>query len=282
VPVQGEAAAPAIAHALATAGQRAEADVIILARGGGSLEDLWAFNEAEVVRAIRASLLPVVSGVGHEVDVTLADLAADLRAPTPTGAAEQVVPDAGAYLQRLRRDRQRLTRAVQRRLRDLQQRVDNDRRRLIHPGRRLAELRRRIETARQRLARAQLTRLEGRRHRLTTATGRLERATPARRIASLRQRSTEAHRRLLRAIGHQTARRRERLAALSRQLESVSPLATLSRGYAIARDARGRILRRAEDTAAGETLRVQLAEGELRGRIESVHPPGPDTPPERS
>jgi exodeoxyribonuclease VII large subunit len=272
VPVQGEAAAPAIAHALATAGQRAEADVIILARGGGSLEDLWAFNEPEVVRAIRACPLPVVSGVGHEVDVTLADLAADLRAPTPTGAAEQVVPDAGAYLQRLHRDRDRLTRATQRRLRDLQQRVDHDRRRLIHPGRRLAELRRRTEAARDRLLRALMARLEGRRQQLAAISRRLERATPRRRIAAHRERTDEARRRLLRAMVREGARRRDRLAAVSRQLESVSPLATLGRGYAIARGPDGGILRRAEESAPGEPVEVQLASGRLEARVEAVHP----------
>lgn len=273
VPVQGEAAAPAIARALATAGERGEADVVILARGGGSLEDLWAFNEPEVVRAIRTCPLPVVSGVGHEVDVTLADLAADRRAPTPTGAAEQVVPDASAYLQRLRHDRDRLSRAMQRRLRDLQQRVDHGRRRLIHPGQRLADLRRRTLAARVRLQRSLQERLFRHRRYLEGLTRRLERATPQRRIAAHRERAEEARRRLQRAMARETARRRDRLAAASRQLDSVSPLATLGRGYAIARDADGRILRRAGDASPGAAVRVQLAEGELDTHVAAVHPP---------
>ncbi|MEF8792915.1 exodeoxyribonuclease VII large subunit [Thiohalorhabdus sp.] len=268
VPVQGKEAAPAIARALETANQRAECDVLILTRGGGSLEDLWSFNEPELARAIRASDLPVVVGVGHEVDVTIADHAADLRAPTPTGAAERVAPDRQVLNRRLATARQRLERAGERRLQDRAQRLDQTRRRLVHPGRRLRELRQRNMDDRLRLARALQRNLALHRQRLTGLTTRLQRAGPAVRLPREQTRIDQLRTRLVRAVRHEALpRRRQRLQGMARQLEAVSPLGTLARGYAIARRD-GQILRRADQAAVGAAVNVQLGQGSLDCRVE--------------
>ncbi|MFP4560012.1 MAG: exodeoxyribonuclease VII large subunit [Thiohalorhabdus sp.] len=268
VPVQGKAAAPAIVEALKTANRRAECDVLLLTRGGGSLEDLWSFNEPEVARAIRASELPVVVGVGHEVDFTIADLAADLRAPTPTAAAERVSPDREALQRQLRTDRDRLTRALERRLRDRAQGLDHLRRRLVHPGKRLRDLHERNHTARKQLARAFGLRQRERRRDLEALTARLHRAGPARRLPRDREHLNDLHERLVRAVTHTALpARRQRLQSLARELEAVSPLGTLARGYAVARKD-GRILRRAEEAETGDAVNVQLAEGSLDCRVE--------------
>jgi exodeoxyribonuclease VII large subunit len=156
VPVQGEPAAPAIVAALDLASRRNECDVLILARGGGSLEDLWAFNDERVARAIRASRIPVVTGIGHEVDFTIADFAADVRAPTPSGAAEIVVPDGGAWLELLARLAQRLEVGARRKLRDAQEALRATRQSLrrAHPGARLVQQAQRLDELEQRLAAA--------------------------------------------------------------------------------------------------------------------------------
>jgi exodeoxyribonuclease VII large subunit len=268
VPVQGTEAAPAIAQALATANRRSECDVLVLTRGGGSLEDLWPFNEAEVARAIRASALPVVVGVGHEVDVTIADLAADLRAPTPTGAAERVAPDRAVLARQLATTGQRLERAAERRLQDRAQRLDQVRRRLVHPGRRLRELRERTAAYRERLARSLLRNRELRRQRLDALTTRLHRAGPAARLPREHEHLTQLHARLVRNLRHEALpRRRQRVSAMARQLEAVSPLGTLARGYAIARKD-GKILRRADQAVLGDLVDVHLAKGRLDCRVE--------------
>ena len=161
VPVQGEGAAAKIAAALALASARAECDLLILARGGGSLEDLWSFNEEVVARAIRAATIPVISGIGHEIDFTIADFAADRRAPTPSGAAELAVPDAAEWLVRLNRDRGRLHNAMARKLALASERLAWQRRRLAvaHPGQRLRQSGQRLDELQLRLQRAMTQRL---------------------------------------------------------------------------------------------------------------------------
>ena len=264
--VQGSQAAPQVVAALQAAGRRAECDVLILTRGGGSLEDLWAFNEPEVARAIRACPLPVAVGVGHEVDVTIAGLAADLRAPTPTGAAERVAPDRTVLAQRVADLRRRLRRAMARRVGDRSQAVDHLRRRLVHPGRRLRETRTRLEALSERLHRAHTQTLNRRRQALTDRLHRLHRAGPARRLPRERQRLAEARQHLTGAIDRGLVRRRERLDARLRHLNAVSPLATLERGYAIA-SKEGTILRRADEVAAGDTLQLRLRRGALACQV---------------
>ena len=269
VPVQGTEAAPAIAQALGTANRRGECDVLVLTRGGGSLEDLWSFNEPEVARAIRASALPVVVGVGHEVDITIADLAADLRAATPTGAAERVAPDRAVLARQLATARQRLGRAGERRLQERAQRLDQIRRRLVHPGRRLRQLRERSTEDRARLRRALSRTLAARGERLAGLSSRLHRAGPGMRLPQERRRLETLESRLIRALQREgLGRRHQRLQALARQLEAVSPLGTLARGYAIARR-EGEILRRSDQAEVGDAVNVQLGEGSLECRVES-------------
>jgi exodeoxyribonuclease VII large subunit len=180
VPVQGEGAAGKIAAALALASRRAECDVLILARGGGSLEDLWSFNEEVVARAIRASAIPVISGVGHEVDFTIADFAADLRAPTPSGAAEVAVPDAAEWLARLNKDAGRLHNAIARRLSLKAERLAWQVRRLAvaHPGNRLRQLAQRLDDLELRLRRAMASGLERLRARTEVSARTLHTVSP--------------------------------------------------------------------------------------------------------
>ena len=180
VPVQGEGAAARIAEALELASRRAECDVLILARGGGSLEDLWSFNEEVVARAIRACAIPVISGVGHEVDVTIADFAADRRAPTPSGAAEIAVPDAADWLARVDADAGRLRAAMRRLLQSRQERLTWQERRLAiaHPGNRLRQHGQRLDELERRLQGAVSQRLAGLRGRYESAARTLHAVSP--------------------------------------------------------------------------------------------------------
>lgn len=262
VPVQGAAAAPAIARALARA--PAHGEVVLLVRGGGSLEDLMAFNEESVVRAVAGCAAPVVCGVGHEVDVTLADLAADRRAPTPTAAAELVVPDRTTWLAGLGALRRRMDAAGARRLRLAGQRLDEFERRLRHPRQRIAAARERLAlavAARERaVARALL--LHG--LRLERLGVRLSAARPALRMAAAQARLERLHGRLAPAATAVLGLRRHALATAAVRLDTLSPVATLGRGYALVRRAGAeRILRTAGEVELGAEIDVRLARGRL-------------------
>jgi exodeoxyribonuclease VII large subunit len=273
VPVQGADAAPAIVRALERAGSDGRCDVLILTRGGGSLEDLWPFNDEAVARAIARCAVPVVSGVGHEVDFTIADFVADRRAATPSAAAELVSPDAREW--RARRDAalRRLALLAAGRLREERQAVAWLLRRLLHPRRRLAELRQRRRELLARLARAASARTALARQRVATLDAKLARHHPAARLRGVRERAQTLAARLDRGINEQGARRRDRLAAALRALESVSPQRTLERGYAIVtRDADGTLLREPRQAAAGDAVTARLAGGPLRLRV-SAEPP---------
>ncbi|ROR34890.1 exodeoxyribonuclease VII large subunit [Inmirania thermothiophila] len=293
--VQGEGAAAQIVAAIRRAGRERRADVLILARGGGSLEDLWPFNEEAVARAIRACPIPVVSGVGHEVDVTIADLAADLRAPTPSAAAELVVPDRGEWRARLARDRERLAQAARRLLRRRREGLEGLAARLArqHPRRILRQRNQRLDEASLRLERAARALVGARRRRLELLAARLARQHPRRRLAARRARLAELRVRLgtaarggierrrrhlaaLRAALGAGGRRplerwRPRLARLAGRLDGTSPLRTLARGYAIVITPDGRILRDAAAVRAGDAVRARLARGALDCRVEAVH-----------
>ena len=277
VPVQGREAPPAIVAMLKKASASARYDVLLLTRGGGSLEDLWAFNDEAVARAIHACAVPVVSAVGHEVDFSIADFVADLRAPTPSAAAELLVPDAQATLRHLRQLRQRLALFGQRRLQSLGQRADHLFARLQaqRPQSRLSRDRERLAHLRHRLLAVLRERQQGNRIRLDRQHARLLARHPQQRLPLLQRQLAEQSQRLRQAIARQLERERHALQQVARTLHAVSPLATLERGYAILFDAEGKVVRSTQDVEPDNTLRARLLDGELRLRVEERRPAKP-------
>jgi exodeoxyribonuclease VII large subunit len=273
VPVQGEAAAPAIVEALARANRWAAAgelalDALLLTRGGGSLEDLWAFNEESVARAIAASTLPVVSAVGHEVDISIADLVADQRAPTPSAAAELLSPDTQAWLSRLNQLERQLTGLMRHRLADAGRELNHLQQRLRHPGALLREQAQRLDELEQRMIRAQRQTLRQNQSRAALLQQRLQGRNPAQRVGQHQRDVVALQQRLQRAMQARLERARTRLAHVGQLLDSVSPLATLQRGYAILTTESGEVVRSAEQVTPGDTLRARLAEGRLQLTVE--------------
>lgn len=269
VPVQGESAAERIADMLALAGRRAECEVLILARGGGSLEDLWSFNEETVARALRDCPLPVVSGVGHEVDFTIADFAADYRAPTPTGAAEAVSPDSLEWRQWLNQREHRLRRAMRQTLAQARDRHAAVTRRLQlrHPGQQLQQQGQRLDELELRARRSFRQRLLASERQLAHLAGRLRAANPAARVTRARETLAGLARRLHREMHQRIRVDRQRLETTARTLNTVSPLATLDRGYAIVENRDGRIIRDAASVMAGDEIRARLGRGRLTAHV---------------
>jgi len=273
VPVQGTAAAPAICRALQTAGQRAECDVLLLVRGGGSLEDLWAFNEEAVARAIRACPIPVVSGVGHEVDTSISDYAADLRAPTPTAAAELVCPDQNAWLAQIQQLQHRLEYRFSQRV-DSAQAAANEldqRLRRLHPERRLQERMQRLDDLEQRLRRNMLWKQEHRANTLQQLNMRLGAAGP---LATIRNKTNNVdylQSRMEAAMQRVLDQSGARLGIAGRGLNTVSPLHTLQRGYAIATHQNDKVITRADEVSIGENLQIKLRRGHLDCEVLSTH-----------
>jgi exodeoxyribonuclease VII large subunit len=272
VPVQGAQAAAEIIAALQTAGRRAECDVLILARGGGSLEDLWAFNDERLARAIIASPIPVITGIGHEIDFTIADFAADVRAPTPSAAAELVVPDAEEWRNAFAQLGARLQRCVRRRLQEHSERLRwlTGRAALASPAARLSARAQRLDELEQCLVRAVRRRLEGHRERLRWLAGRAALVSPANRLGQQLLRLDGLEQQLNRAMRLALDSRRKKLLPLTRTLNAVSPLATLDRGYAIVSAEGGEILRNAADVKPGTLIDARLAHGRIRARVEGT------------
>lgn len=271
VPVQGEAAAAQITRILQRASASGRYDALLLARGGGSLEDLWAFNDEALARAIAASPVPVVAAVGHETDFSLADFAADLRAPTPSVAGELLVPQRDDLSARLRGLRQRLADLHLHRLRDAIQRSDRASLRLhaLRPQARLQAARLRQFEAHRRLAAAWRMVSERRMAPLRHADAVLRAMRPDRRLSVLRDRLAALSRRPLATVVRQLQRDTLRLRGIARSLETVSPLATVARGYAILQHDDGRVVRSIDGAAPGDRLSARLTDGDLRVRVES-------------
>ena len=270
VKVQGVDAKHDIVRALALAGRLGLCDALILARGGGSLEDLWAFNEEIVARAIAACPIPVVSGVGHETDLSIADLAADLRSPTPSAAAEAVSPDGGAWLARHAQLESRLRRQAGLALAQAAQTLSFFSTRLYqaHPEKQMQRQAQRLDELEARLRRALLAEMARRGAGLHTLAARLHSRHPAERIQFLQARQEDLRRRLDAALARLLDGRRLAVATAAAQLDAISPLATLERGYAIASRAQdGAILRISSQAAVGDTLHIRLAQGALTAQV---------------
>jgi exodeoxyribonuclease VII large subunit len=275
VPVQGAAAAQKIVAALQTAQRRGECDVLLLTRGGGSLEDLWPFNEEAVARALFACTIPVVSAVGHEIDVVITDFVADQRAATPSAAAELLSPDQHDVSARMRQLENRLHTRLQRRLQRTAERIAWLTRRVqhAHPGRRLQQQAQRLDELDQRLRRGWGQRLTQLHARLAGNRARLLLHSPARLLQNLGSRADQLGQRLRYGAGLQFSRRREKLAVLSRALETVSPLATLQRGYSITLNTTdGAVLLDSAQARVGDTLETRLAHGRVYSRITDSKP----------
>ena len=282
-PVQGEGAADQIAQTLRLADSRRDCDLLILTRGGGSLEDLWSFNEEVVARALAAIETPVIVGVGHEIDFTIADFVADVRAPTPSGAAEIAVPNCVEWLGALNVIGARLARAVGQRLATPQHLLQSLSHRLnrSHPGIQLSQSSQRLDELERRL-RLHLERsLAMPQSRLAELTASLLGATPGHLLASLRERLSFYLRDLDRGIHEVIQTRRNRLSLAERALQSINPLATLDRGYSIVTGADGRVVTDANTTTPGTSIDVRLARGGLSATVDESRPTAdgsPETP----
>jgi exodeoxyribonuclease VII large subunit len=272
VPVQGEGAAEKIAAMIDLASRRQDCDALILARGGGSLEDLWAFNEEIVARAIHACAIPLVCGVGHETDFTIADLVADARAPTPTAAAEMLSPNQSDWLAALEQRERRLQRLLHDRLLAAQQHVDFLSSRLVHPRERLARLHERLAALARHLGLAEQRVRERATHRVFALHARLLQHSPRARLREAQLRTLHLRANLAHAGHDILGRAHERLARAMQTLDTLSPLKTLARGYAILENAAtGVVLRRAHEVKPGDMLHARLGQGALDCRVETIH-----------
>jgi exodeoxyribonuclease VII large subunit len=269
-PVQGEGSAQKIAQAIATASLRAECDVLLVCRGGGSIEDLWSFNHEAVARAIAGCTMPVISGVGHETDFTIADFAADLRAPTPTAAAEMASAPRAHWLESLESMAEDMTRAMRRRLSEVSQNLDWLSRRLVNPSAYAAHQRLKLHAMQLRLAHATRTPLSMARYAVNQLDTRLRAQLPD--IAAERRRLTEQGRRLQAQAVAQGRQRRQALTALASQLEMLNPQRTLERGYAIITDGGGAVVRSPGQLKPKQVLALRLAGGGADVTLASVQP----------
>ena len=271
VAVQGAGSAEQIAKMIGIAGQRNECDILILARGGGSLEDLWSFNEEIVARAIHHCPLPIVSGIGHEIDFTIADFVADQRAPTPTAAAELITPNQYELRQRLQHLDARLLHLLQVRLQRSKEKLHWLSRHIQHPGRRVQDWSQRLDETQIRLSNAMMHQLRHRLARVAQLHTQLQGCNPITRLQAYQKQLAFLQQRTSTAVAHQLERKSRSLVNLVRTLDTVSPLATLQRGYAIVTsETDKRILRSVAQVQTGDHIRARLARGQLLCKVESV------------
>ncbi|NIG21835.1 exodeoxyribonuclease VII large subunit [Pantoea sp. Al-1710] len=273
-PVQGVDAPAAIVRAIELANQRDECDVLIVGRGGGSLEDLWSFNDERVARAIFASRLPIVSAVGHETDVTIADFVADLRAPTPSAAAEIVSRNQIELLRRLQSQQQRMEMAMdfyiaeqQRRFTRIQHRLQQQ-----HPQLRLARQQTTLFQLQRRLGEAMDQRLRVANRQQDRVLQRLNNQQPQGRILRAQQQMQQWQYRLQQGMEKQLNHNRQRFGNLAAQLEGVSPLATLARGFSVTTDTQGQLVKKTQQLHKGDLLRTRLDDGWVESQVTALEP----------
>ena len=268
--VQGQAATADIVRAIEQAQRHNVADVLIIGRGGGSLEDLWCFNEEAVARAMADCRIPTVSAVGHEVDVTIADFVADLRAPTPSAAAEKISPDQKDWLRRVQEQETRLSRSASRYLQRLQTQLDHLSARLRDPRRELQEKAQRMDDLDLRLHQTMRQKLAQQQVRTEHLTQRLAGQSPKRALALRNDQLMQLQQRLTGSIRQNLKQRNEQFQHLAQTLHVVSPLATLGRGYAIIKDDQDQIVRRADQLTPGQSIQAQLGQGSVYAEVTDI------------
>jgi len=266
--VQGESAPQSIINALADAVQHQQCDLLILSRGGGSLEDLWCFNDEKLAHAIYRCPIPIISGVGHEVDFTIADLAADLRAPTPTAAAEIASPDTQQLINGLQSLSFRLPRSIERTLQRCAQNVDMTARQLVHPKQQLNMKRDNLARLSHQLHKEIQQKIKWKTHQFAQSKQRFH--PPKQTIKRKQESITNLSQRLNRAQSNYFQGKNQRFSALGEQLNLVSPLATIGRGFAIARDNNKAILRSTTQTHQNDQIHVQLGDGEIECQVVDI------------
>ncbi len=270
--VQGEGAAAEIARMIELANLHKTTDVIIVGRGGGSLEDLWAFNEEVVARAIYESELPIVSAVGHEVDFTIADFVSDYRAPTPSAAAEKLSPDQYEWQQNLDHLIERIQHAMRRKIAIETQTLNGLRSHIKHPGNKLQDHLVRLKELNTRLDQSQSRHLTKLNQTLHTLHQRLYSQSPADKVATANNTVKHEFQKLTRSMTHTLETKQQQLIRNIRTLEAVSPLATISRGYAIISSEKNPVIRSVDDVKQGEQLKTQLTDGYIHSQIVSIEP----------
>lgn len=270
--VQGETAAPTIVNAIVTANRRKECDVLIVARGGGSLEDLWPFNEEIVANAIYQSTIPIISGVGHEVDFTIADFVADKRAPTPSAAAEISTPDSAELLLLFKRHEQHFLRHIQSKLVANKQHLAWMQKHLFqqHPKRRLTEKMQRLDFCELTLVQLEYRLINHLRTKVQTSDAKLHRLTPLYKIHQLKNQVAMYQQKFSNLIEAQINLKKSKLANAASTLDAISPLATLKRGYAIATTQDQHVIRKSTEVKQGDKIQVQVMEGAISCVVEIV------------
>ena len=261
--VQGDTAAAQLRSMLSCAIRRNEVDVLIIGRGGGSLEDLWCFNDEQLCRAVAACPIPIVSAVGHEIDFALTDFVADVRAPTPSAAAELVSPDQSHLLDRILQLRSRLLQAQRSHLQQAAPKLLNLSQRLLalHPKRRLQQQQQRLDELQLRLTNSIKRNMQSAQQQQLYLDKSLRQLSPVKTLLAHTQHLTELERRLSNAQQLQLKHSKQQLAQLSLQLNTVSPLATLARGYSITFDDKQQVVTSSQQLKAGDKVAVKLADG---------------------
>lgn len=271
VPVQGKGASKKIATAIAKANDRNETDVLIIARGGGSLEDLWEFNEEIVARAIYESDIPIVAGIGHEVDFTIADFVADQRAATPTAAAELISPDRYQQLQKLSSIESRFAYLMQQNLQQKQQKIDWLSKRVRHPKDQLIIIKNKVGELNQRNIRSMQNILEKSHSRTNLLNARIQQHAPHHRLLQLKQQHKNINARFQLATKQLMSIKTEKLQHLVYTLDALSPLHTLKRGYAIIKDQDNNIIRNVSNLQKNQIIKTELAKGYIFSKITEIN-----------
>ncbi|EGQ27757.1 exodeoxyribonuclease VII large subunit [Sporosarcina newyorkensis 2681] len=271
--VQGRTAAPSIVQAIEQANRTADIDVLLVGRGGGSIEDLWAFNEEEVARAIFSSRIPIISAVGHETDTTIADYVADLRAPTPTAAAEMAVPDQLQLFQHLKNQQRSMYLAVQTLLRQQNKRLETARSAypLQYPDRLYRPFIEKMDNLEERLRRSGNTLIQEKRMVFDNLYAGLQYYTPIRRIQLEQQQTKQLAMRMNRAAEQNVKHQQQRFISLTRMMQALNPLQVMERGFSIAYQ-EDEVVKSIENLSVGEKMTVQMSDGSVQAVVENIIP----------